>query len=71
MKKDVVSLLVIAVFGALFCLSCKKNYRCQCAYRNEIKLDKDLGSQTKKDAQDICRSYDTTVPGEKWTCVIK
>jgi hypothetical protein len=71
MKKDIFSLLVIAVLGTFLFASCKKNYRCQCAFRNQIKLDKDLGSQTKEDAKAICNSYDTTVPGEKWKCVIK
>ena len=69
MKKGVRLLLAFAA-ATLFFSSCKKNYHCQCAYNNQVKLIKDLGMQTKDDAVTECDSYDSTVKGEVWTCTI-
>lgn len=69
MKRGIHYIIVIAL--GVFCfVSCKKDYHCQCSYQNQIKLVKDLGSQVQSDAQDMCNGYDTTVTGEKWTCVL-
>ncbi len=70
MKRDIRYTIVIAALGILGFSSCKKNYHCQCAYNNEIKLIRDLGSMTKDDATTECESYDTTVVGERWNCTI-
>ncbi len=70
MKKSISGIVVFIICCIICCSSCKKNYHCQCSYNNQVKLVKDLGLHVKKDAQDICNSYDTTVTGEKWTCVL-
>lgn len=69
MKKGLRFVLVFAAVGLCFS-SCKKNYHCQCTYKNEIKLVRDLGLQTTDDATSTCDSYDSTVTGERWTCTI-
>lgn len=70
MKRNIRYTLFIAALGILGFASCKKNYHCQCSYNNQVKLDRDLGSQTKDDAKTACSAYDSTVTGEKWNCVI-
>lgn len=70
MKKGLRIFLLAAVGGIITMASCTKNYHCQCSYNNTVRLNKDLGVQTRENAQDECESYDTTVAGEKWTCVL-
>ncbi len=70
MKRDLRSILLIAAAAILGFTSCKKNYHCQCSFNNKIQMVTDLGSQTKDDAKTQCDAYDSTVTGEKWTCVI-
>jgi hypothetical protein len=61
---------IIILLGVLSFVSCKKEYHCHCIYNNKLVYSEDLGNQTKKSATNICNSYDTTVPGEIWTCTI-
>lgn len=69
MKKSLLQVsIIIAV--AVLAGSCKKNYHCQCSYNNQIRMVKDLGKQTRDDAQEECDTYDSTVTGEKWNCVL-
>lgn len=71
MKRDLRSIILfVAAAGILGFASCKKNYHCQCSFNNTIQMTTDLGSQTKDDAKAQCDAYDSTVTGEKWTCVI-
>ncbi len=70
MKKGIFQVMVVFVLGVCLLTSCRKDYHCQCSYQNQIKMIKDLGQMTKSDAEDACTSYDTTVTGEKWNCVI-
>lgn len=70
MKKLVFPVTVAFVLGIFSLTSCSKNYHCQCSYQNTIKLTKDLGHMVKGDAETACSSYDTTVTGEKWNCVL-
>ncbi|MBC7554827.1 MAG: hypothetical protein H7257_12710 [Taibaiella sp.] len=70
MRKRIVYVFAIAVTGVVLFASCRKNYHCQCSYQNQIRLNKDLGSKVKSDAQEECDSYDTTITGEKWTCIL-
>jgi hypothetical protein len=70
MKRNIRYTIIIAAIGIIGFSSCKKNYHCQCTYNNQLKLTRDLGSQTKDDATTLCESYDTTVTGEKWNCTI-
>ncbi len=63
-------MLAVTIFVVSFATSCKKVYHCQCSYNNKIMLVKDLGSQVESDAKDMCSDYDSTVVGEKWTCVV-
>lgn len=70
MKKGIFQVVVAFVLGVFLLSSCRKDYHCQCSYQNQIKLIKDLGQMTKGDAEESCASYDTTVTGETWTCVI-
>lgn len=71
MRKDLFSLFLIAVASIVLFASCKKNYYCQCSYKNEIKLVRDLGLEVQSKAEEECSSYDTTVTGEDWTCVLQ
>jgi hypothetical protein len=61
---------IIILSGVLFFVSCKKEYHCHCTYNNNLVYSKDLGNQTKKNAEKICNTYDTTVTGETWTCTV-
>ena len=70
MKRDILKVFVIAALGLVCCVSCRKNYHCQCTYNGKITLIKDLGNQTKGDASDECSGYDSSVAGEKWTCTL-
>ena len=69
MKKMVFTAAVFSLV-ALSMASCRRVYRCHCTFKGAIKYSKDLGSQTKKDADAMCSAYDTTVAGEKWTCTL-
>ena len=70
MIKGIFKIMVVFLLGVFLFSSCKKDYHCQCSYQNQIRLVKDLGQMVKKNAQDACDSYDTTVAGEKWNCII-
>lgn len=72
MKKATYSLIVIlfSIISLSSLFSCKKLYHCTCSYNNEVVFVKDLGSQVFDDAKKQCNSYDTTQPGEKWTCTV-
>lgn len=69
MKQFVFSGIII-LLAMLMMVSCKKHYRCSCSYRNTVVYTKDLGNVVEKNALETCSSYDTTVPGEKWTCTL-
>ena len=69
LNKLVLCLFIIAT-TALIAVSCRKSYRCLCSYNNATKMDKPLGKQVRKDAEDECNGYESTVTGEKWTCTI-
>lgn len=70
MKRLIFNVLAIAFLSVVFFASCKKDYHCQCSYNNGVMLIKDLGSQSKSNAESQCSGYDTTVTGEKWDCTI-
>lgn len=70
MTKSIRILIWVAVAGVISMASCTKNYHCQCTYNNTVRLNKDLGVQTRENALDECEGYDSTVVGEKWTCVL-
>jgi hypothetical protein len=69
MKKAVYPVIII-----LLCIvtlaSCEKEYHCGCTFNNTVVYTKDLGYQYKNNAENECSSYDTTVTGEKWNCLI-
>ena len=70
MIKGIFQIVAVFVLGVFLLSSCKKDYHCQCSYQNQVRLTKDLGQMVKADAEDACNSLDSTVTGEKWTCVI-
>ena len=70
MKKGVFQTMVVLGLGIFLLASCKKDYHCQCSYKNQIQLTKDLGQMAKSDAEQTCNGYDSTIIGEQWTCVI-
>ena len=70
MKKVIKNTLVLAACSALAFVSCKKDYHCQCAFNNQVVYTKDLGVRTQENATNVCNSYDSTITGETWQCVI-
>ncbi len=70
MKRGIYTVLAITVLAVLSLASCKKDYHCQCTYNNQVMLVKDLGSQVKKDADNLCSAYDSTITGEQWNCIV-
>jgi hypothetical protein len=70
MIKGITRLVVVFVLFGFLMASCRKDYHCQCSYKNQVTLVKDLGQMVKSDAEDNCSALDSTVAGEKWTCII-
>lgn len=66
MKKAIVIMLI----GIVGMSSCQKVYHCSCTYNNVVVYTKDLGTHTKDDATTMCNSFDTTVKGQDWTCML-
>ncbi len=66
--KKVIYTAIIVTLGMVSLVSCKRTYHCKCSYNNRQVFSKDLGAQAESKAQEMCSSYDTTVPGEIWTC---
>lgn len=69
MKKATYTVIVI-LLCTLALASCEKQYHCGCSFNSKIVYTKDLGTQTKKNAETICTGYDTTVAGETWNCTL-
>ena len=67
MKKVVYSAVALLLV-MISMVSCKRVYHCNCSYNNKVVYTKDLGAMTNDDATAKCKSYDTTVVGEKWNC---
>jgi len=67
MKKATYTSIIILA-GLISFVSCKKEYHCHCMYNNMLVHSYDLGNQTSSNASSICNKYDTTTPGETWTC---
>ena len=70
MKRGIYCIFAVIILGIVFFPSCRKDYHCQCSYNNQLRLNKDLGSKVKSDAKNECDGYDTTITGEKWTCIL-
>lgn len=62
--------VIIILFCILTFSSCEKEYHCGCTFNNTVVYTKDLGRETKKNAESQCSSYDSTVVGEVWTCTL-
>jgi len=69
MKKVTYTAIVVLISIISF-VSCKKESQCHCTFNNNVVFSKDLGNQTKSNAAALCNSYDSTVPGEVWTCTV-
>lgn len=69
MKKATYSVIVILASILAFS-SCDKQYHCGCTFNNTVVYTKDIGRQTKKNAESQCNSYDSTVVGEVWNCTL-
>lgn len=67
MKEAISIILILCV---VFLFSCKKDYHCSCSFNNNVVYSKDLGTQTRSNAQNTCSSYDTMYTGEVWNCTI-
>jgi hypothetical protein len=71
MKKAIYpTLSILTIFILCATTSCKRDYKCSCTFNNQIVYSTDLGSQTKKNAQDDCNRNDSTIPGEVWNCSV-
>ncbi|WP_345082336.1 hypothetical protein [Nemorincola caseinilytica] len=70
MRKAVYIVSAMLVGTLLSVSSCKRSYRCNCTFNNQVRLTRDLGIQSEAKAQEICSQYDTTVIGEVWNCTI-
>jgi hypothetical protein len=62
--------VIILLLAVISIASCKKEYHCHCTFDNNVVKNVDLGNQTKDNANKMCSAYDTTLPGEVWTCTV-
>jgi hypothetical protein len=58
--KKVITIAAAALILASFA-SCKKDYTCTCKGTNLTTITYTLGKLTKKDATDVCDTWNTTV----------
>ena len=69
--KKATYIVITVLIGMISFVSCKKEYRCECTYNNQLIRTIDLGNQTKSNANKMCAVYDTSsIPGEMLTCTV-
>ena len=69
MKKATYTVIMILICMLSF-MSCEKEYHCGCTFNNTVVYTKDLGYQYKNNAKKLCDSYDSTITGEVWNCML-
>ena len=59
----------IFILSFIYFTSCKKNYTCECSFKN-IKTVHTIENQTKKNATIICNDYNTPWQDANGSCII-
>jgi hypothetical protein len=72
--KKIVTIVAVALFGALVLPSCKKDYTCVCTTTingTSNSQEVSLGKQTKKDAEAACSGKVVATAGVSMECKLK